>query len=110
MIMITRGRLTASYMKSFLAAPEDREAAMRKLVEAGGGRMLAFYFTAGDRDFLMITETDVPEKITAISLAVSSTGAVSDMTTTRAWTGAEFRKIGEMAGDVLSAYRFPGPQ
>jgi uncharacterized protein with GYD domain len=110
MIMITRGCLTANYLKSFVAAPEDREAAMRKLVEASGGRMLAFYFIAGDRDFLMITETDVPEKVTAISLAVSSTGAVSDITTTRAWTGAEFKKIGDMAGDILSAYRFPAPQ
>ena len=108
MIMITRGRLTTEYLKGFVAAPEDREDAMRKLVEASGSKMLAFYFTAGDRDFLMITETDVPEKITATSLAVGSTGAIADVTTTRAWTCAEFKTVGERAAGILSAYRFPG--
>jgi hypothetical protein len=47
-----------------LAAPEDREPVVRKLIEAGG-KMVNFYFTTGDHDFLLITETtaqpsDVP--------------------------------------------------
>lgn len=108
MIMIARGRLSAAYMKAFVAAPEDREAAMKKLAEASGSKLLNFYFTAGDKDFIMILETDVPENATAISLAVTSTGMVTDMNTLRAWTCAEFKAIGERAGEVLSAYRLPG--
>lgn len=108
MIMITRGRLTADYLKGFMSAPEDREAAMRKLAEASGSKLLSFYFTAGDKDFIMIIETDVPEKATATSLAVASTGMVTDMTTLRAWTTAEFKAVGEMAGNILAAYRVPG--
>jgi hypothetical protein len=38
--LVTRGRLTQSYAKGLLAASEDREPAVRKLIEAarrGGG-------------------------------------------------------------------------
>ena len=108
MIMIMRGRLTAEYLKSFLSAPEDRQAAMEKLVAASGSKLLGFYFTAGDKDFLMIAETSAPDKRMATSLAVNSTGMVTDTTTLRAWTCAEFKTVGEMAGDILSAYRLPG--
>jgi len=35
--LVTRGRLSQNYAKGFLAAPEDREPAVRKLIEAAGG-------------------------------------------------------------------------
>lgn len=108
MIMVMRGRLTAAYLKAFVAAPEDREAAMHRLVEASGSKLLGFYFTAGDKDFLMIVETSSPDKIMATSLAVASTGMTTDMTTLRAWTCAEFKGVGEMAGGILAAYALPG--
>lgn len=108
MIMIIRGRFTQDYLKAFVAAPEDREAAMRKLAEASGSTLLSFYFTTGDKDFMMITETDAPETITAAAMAVASTGMITDVVTSRAWTCAEFKTVGERAGQVLSAYRLPG--
>ena len=110
MIMIMRGCFTLDYLKAFMAAPEDREAAMHRLVEASGSKLLGFYFTAGEKDFMMIAETDTPEKITATTLAVASTGMITNTTTLRAFTCAEFKEIGEMAGNILSAYRLPGQQ
>jgi len=108
MIMFMRGMLTVDYLKAFMAKPEDRETAMQKLVEASGSKLLGFYFTAGDKDFLMIAETDSPDKIIATSLAVASAGMITDVITLRAWTCAEFKTVGEMAGDILTAYRLPG--
>jgi len=35
--LVTRGRLTHNYAKGLLAAPEDREPVVRKLIEAAGG-------------------------------------------------------------------------
>jgi hypothetical protein len=35
--LVTRGRLTQNYAKGLLAAPEDREPVVRKLIEAAGG-------------------------------------------------------------------------
>ena len=37
--LVTRGRLTQNYAKGLLAAPEDREPAVRKLIEAAGGEI-----------------------------------------------------------------------
>lgn len=108
MIMITRGRFTQSYFRAFIAAPEDREAAMRRLAEASGSKLLGFYFTAGDTDFLMITDTSSPDMVAATSMAVASTGMTTDMSTLRGWTCAEFKAMGEMAGEILAAYQMPG--
>jgi uncharacterized protein with GYD domain len=58
-----------------------RRAAVQKMVEGLGGRLEAFYFTFGENDAHAIL--DLPDNLTAaaISLAVTSTGAVSTKTT-----------------------------
>jgi uncharacterized protein with GYD domain len=53
--LVTRGRFTRDYVKALLASPEDREPAVRKLIEAVGGKVLSFYFTTGESDFLLVT-------------------------------------------------------
>jgi hypothetical protein len=35
--LVTRGRFTRDYAQGLLAAPEDREPAIRKLIEGAGG-------------------------------------------------------------------------
>ncbi len=45
--LVTRGRLTGDYAKGLLAAPEDREPVVRKLIEGAGGKLVNFYFTTG---------------------------------------------------------------
>ena len=45
---------------------------MRKLVEGAGGRLVNFYFTTGDADFLLITETNEAES--AIAALLGSSG------------------------------------
>jgi uncharacterized protein with GYD domain len=43
-------RFTRGYVKGLLAAPEDREPAVRKVIEAAGGKVLNFYFMTGEID------------------------------------------------------------
>ena|SRR3974390_3484482 len=106
--LITRGRFSQDYAKRLLAAPEDREPAVRKLIEAAGGKVIGFYFTTGDADFLLITEADEAESIIAALMAVAETGMISDVTTSRAWTGGEFKAVAAKASKVSRAYRIPG--
>jgi uncharacterized protein with GYD domain len=106
--LVTRGRFTHDYLKRLVGAPEDREPAVRKVVEAAGGKVISFYFTTGETDFLLISEANEPESLIASLLAASSTGAISNVSTVRAWTGAEFKGIAERAAKVKSAYRPPG--
>ena len=35
--LVTRGRFTHDYVKALIGAPEDREPAVRKLIEGAGG-------------------------------------------------------------------------
>jgi hypothetical protein len=67
-----------------------------------------FYFTTGDSDFLLISEVNDAESIIASLLAASAAGTISDVTTARAWTGAEFKAIADKASKAASAYRVPG--
>ena len=106
--LVTRGRLTQNYAKNLLGAPEDREPAVRKLIEAAGGKFINFYFTTGDSDFLLISEANDAENIIAALMAASAAGTISDVTTARAWTGAEFKAIADKASKAAKAYRVPG--
>lgn len=106
--LVTRGRFTASYAKGLVAAPEDREPAVRKLVEGIGGKLLNFYFTTGETDFLLVAEAAEAESLIAALLVAEAAGMISDATTSRAWTGAEFKTVANKAAKAAGAYRAPG--
>ena len=106
--LVTRGCFTSNYAKGLVSAPEDREPAVRKLIEAAGGKLLHFYFTTGDSDFMVISEANEAESIIAAMLAAVASGTISDVKTARAWTGAEFKKVAERASKAASHYRAPG--
>ena len=106
--LITRARFTHDYAKGLVAAPEDREPAVRKLVESLGGKLINLYFTTGDSDILLISEADDAESLIAGLLAAAAAGTISDVSTARAWTGAEFKAVAEKASKGAKAYRAPG--
>ena len=106
--LVTRGRFTAEYAKRFVAAPEDREPAIRKLIEQMGGKLLNFYFTTGDSDFLLIAEGSDAESHIAGLMVAAAAGMISDLNTARAWTGAEFKTVADKASKATGAYRTPG--
>ena len=106
--LVTRGCFTESYAKGLVSAPEDREPAVRKLIEGAGGKLLNFYFTTGDTDFIVISEANDAESNIASLLAAVSAGTISDVKTARAWTGAEFKVVAEKASKAASHYRAPG--
>lgn len=105
--LITRGHFTQEYVKRLIAAPEDREPAIRKLVEAAGGKFLNLYFTTGDTDFELITEGESEDHLAGVMTAAAA-GMISNMSTIRAWTAAEFKGIAEKAAAVAGAYSAPG--
>jgi len=106
--LVTRGRFTREYAKGLVAAPEDREPAVRKLVEGLGGKLLNFYFTTGESDFMLIAEAADAESVIAGLMVAEAAGMISDVTTSRAWTGAEFKVVADKASKAASTYRTPG--
>lgn len=105
---MTTGRLTQSAMQGLASKPEDRSEAVGKLMAAAGGKLLHYFVTTGDHDFLLISEADGAETAVAAVMAAACTGAVSDVKTMQVWTSAEFKSVAAKAGQIISAYRAPG--
>jgi uncharacterized protein with GYD domain len=78
------------------------------VIEAAGGKVISFYMTTGETDFLLISETNEAEAVIAALMASSAAGMISHVATVRAWTGAEFKSIMEKASKAAVAYRPPG--
>ena len=97
-IFITQGRFTREYIRSGLARPEDRQAAISRLCEQAGGKLLNLYFTLGQFDFLLVSE--MPD-----AKAASGGGGIQDVVTTQAFTTSEARALFEQAGTVASSYK-----
>ena len=105
---ILQGRFSTDAIKGMVANPEDRREAIEKLTVACGGRLKDYYLTTGENDFLIIVEADDGAAAVVAGMVVAAAGAVSKVTTTRAWTTAEFKKMAERAGEVAGAYKPPG--
>ena len=78
------------------------------LVESLGGKLINLYFTTGDSDILLISEANDAESLIAGLLAAAAAGTISDVSTARAWTGAEFKAVAEKASKAAKAYSAPG--
>ena len=106
--LISRGRFTHDFVKALIGAPEDREPVVRKLIGDAGGKVISYYVTTGETDFLLISEADEAEAVIAALMAASAAGTISHVSTVRAWTAAEFKGVAERAGKAARTYRPPG--
>lgn len=107
-IFITQGRYTSDAVKGMIAKPEDRREAVEKLCAACGAKLKNFYVTTGEYDFMIITEGDDSTDAVVAGLVVAASGAVSHVTTTRAWAAGEFKRMAERAGEIAGTYKPPG--
>lgn len=102
---IVTGNYTSSAMKGMVAQSSDREAAVRPLVEGAGGKMIAYYATTGENDFLMILETDDTEGMIAALMVAGASESVSNLKTVQALSSAQFMSAQNRAGDLVSAFK-----
>ena len=63
------------------AGGSQRRAAVKKLIEAAGGKLEAFYFAFGKTDAIIIAELPDQASAAGISLAVGAAGAATTRTT-----------------------------
>ncbi len=57
---------------------------------------------------MLIIEADDGEAAVVAAMVAAASGAVTNMTTTRAWTSQEFKRMAERAGEAAGAYKPPG--
>jgi uncharacterized protein with GYD domain len=104
-IFVTQGRFTREYIRSGLAKPEDRHAAISRLCEQAGGKLLSLYFTMGQHDFLVVSDMPDARAASVISLVAAGGGGIQEVVTVQAFTTAEAKDLFEQAGKLAGSYR-----
>ncbi len=107
-IFITQGRYSESAMRGMLKKPEDRSEQVRGLIEASGGKMLSYYMTFGDYDFIVITEAEDLQQVLSALLVAGGTGGVTGLKTVPAVTGAEAESAMGKANAMVHKFRAAG--
>jgi uncharacterized protein with GYD domain len=104
-IFVIQGRFTREYLRGGLAKPEDRQAAISRLCEQAGGKLLNLYFTLGQHDFILISDMPDAQTASIISLVAGGGGGIHDTVTTQAFTTAEAKDLFERAGKIAGSYK-----
>ncbi|MBE9639906.1 GYD domain-containing protein [Salipiger mangrovisoli] len=104
---IVTGCYTAAALKGMIANPSDRAEGARSVVEAAGGKMLAFYATTGPTDWMVIAEVADVHDLLASMMAVGASGMVSNVQTVRGFSAEELMEMQKRAGKVAQAYKSP---
>jgi uncharacterized protein with GYD domain len=107
-IFITQGNFTREAMAGMVAKPEDRATTVAKLAKQTGGKLLAYYVTFGEYDFLAIFEGPDPQAMAPALIVAGSTGGVTNLKTTVAMTSADAKKCFEAAGGIAKSFRPAG--
>jgi uncharacterized protein with GYD domain len=107
-IYITQGRYTREAIKGMITRPEDRADAVSRLLAKAGGRLVGYYVTFGEYDFLSIAEAPSETQMAAALLAAASGGGVTDLRTTLAMTSVEAKGVFAAAGDLMPGFRSAG--
>ena len=71
-IFITQGRYSRDAIKGMIAHPEDRAEAAGRLFEAAGGKLLSYYVTLGEYDWLIVSEFPDHEAVSTAVLAAAA--------------------------------------
>ena len=106
--------ITAQYtpqaLNSIMDDPKtNRYEAVKKLVEAGGGKLVSMYSTASEGPgVLVIFDVPDPEAAPAIAGIAVAGGAVHNVKLTRLMTQDEVGKVRQKARDLRGAYKAPG--
>ena len=107
-IYITHGRYTRDAIKGMIVKPEDRADAVARLIGKVGGRLLGYYVTFGDYDFMVIADVPNDVQMAAVLLAAGGGGGVTDLRTTVALTSIEAKGAFAAAGDIAPGFKSAG--
>ncbi len=107
-IFITQGRYTREAIKGMVVKPEDRADAVSRLLSKAGGRLIGYYLTFGEYDFLVIAEAPSETQMAAVLLAAGSGGGVTGLRTMLAMTSIEAKGGFAAASDLVPHFRPAG--
>jgi uncharacterized protein with GYD domain len=105
---IAQGRFTKDAVKGMMQSPEDRTEPVGHLFEALGARLVSWYMTSGEYDWLLIVEAPSQDVVMQAAIVATGGGGVGDIKTCAAFTGQEARTMFEKANRVASQFKSAG--
>ncbi len=106
-VYITQGRYPREAIEGMVNKPEDRAEAVAALAKAVGGKLLGYYVTFGDHDFMVIIESGKGKSETdtmAALFAAAASGGVTDLKTTVAVKSKDAMKAMRGAKRVMKSF------
>lgn len=100
-----KGKYTAAAFKAMVETPQDREAAVRPLIEGLGGKLHHLFFCFGEDDVIALIEAPDDEAMAAGALAVAASGTLSGGSSVKLMTAKEAMKAMERAKAATSTFR-----
>jgi uncharacterized protein with GYD domain len=88
-----------------MAKPEDRHAAISRLIEQAGGKLVSLYITLGQYDFMLVSEMPDAKAATILAFVATGGGGIEGSVTTQAFTTAEAKEMYEAAGKLAGSYK-----
>jgi len=109
MLFCISANYTAKALNAMAENPDtDRRAAVEKLVNAAGGKLMSFYFTASEGPGVLTIFDAEPTAAAALVGAVAAADGVRDLKMTRLWTNEEAVGIRRKRVELQRAYNPPG--
>jgi len=110
-IYIIQGRYPHDALRGMIRKPEDRAEAVAELAKAVGGKLLDYYVTFGEYDFLVVIEGGKGKSETDVMAALMTAGAsggVTNLKTTVAVRSKDAMKAMRTAKKVIEGFRAAG--
>ena len=99
---------TSDAWAALVDTQEDRSVAIASVAATMGSRMVCYYLTFGEYDFLTIIEAPGETQMAAILLSAAGAGGITDVRTTIALSAVEAKGAFAAAGDLSHSFRTPG--
>jgi uncharacterized protein with GYD domain len=104
---MTQAKYSQDAVQAMLAHPQDRSAALAKLLEAVGGKLHHCFFAFGENDVVVLYEAPDNASAAGAILAVGGSGSVSAQKTTVLMSMDEAMNAMRKAGAASGAYKPP---
>jgi uncharacterized protein with GYD domain len=107
-VYVSRGCYTPDAVRGMMPAPEDREPSIAKVFEKLGGKLLCYYVTLGEFDWLLIAEFPNERAASSGILVAMAGGSVSNVQTTVAMTSKQAMEAFSAAAAVAKSFKSAG--